>query len=117
MINWANNKEMWCSDKEEISGRIFENISNQIPSTQSYKEKQIIISAIGEELEGYSMFKDRQSLTESSLPWRLALIAWVPLQFFVLVPYCSVKWLFGRGWYLKSGSVIYRFHQRIYKNS
>lgn len=114
MSKWTNGRTLWCADKEIVVNDIYREISKGL-NLKGYVEREIIKNAIGEELDKYTLFEDYKT-TENALFWRLMLIVWLPTQFFVLVPYCSFKWLFGYGWYLKSGSALSRFHRRIFKN-
>lgn len=115
MGKFLNYSTLWISDKERVRDDIYREISKNIEGLRGYKEKSIIKDAIDSELDRFSVFEDRKC-GEDSLLWRLILLAWIPLQIVVLVPFCSVKWLLGKGWYLKSDSLLGRFHRRVFKN-
>lgn len=114
MSKWTNGRTLWVADKERVADDIYRAISKGL-DLKGYKERHIITDSINDELDKYTLFKDEIG-TEGQLFWRIMLIFWLPTQFFILVPYCAIKWLFGYGWYLKSGSLLSRFHRRIFKN-
>lgn len=114
MIKWTNGRTLWVSDKEKVTDDIYRSISKKL-KIQGYKERAAIKDSINDELDKYTMFEDREG-TENEFFWRLMLIIWLPTQFLVLVPFCSIKWLLGYGWYLKSDSLLSRFHRRVFKN-
>lgn len=115
MSKWFNGRTLWCADKERVTDDIYRKISKEL-NVNGYKERQIIKDAINDELDRFTLFEDYHG-TEGSFLWRLILLIWLPCQLFLLVPYCSIKWLFGYGWYLKSDSLIGKFHRRVFKNT
>lgn len=115
MGKFINARALWVADKERVIDDIYRAISKNIDGLSGYKEKSIIKDAIDSELDRFSMFEDRKC-GDDSLFWRLILVVWIPLQIIVLVPYCSIKWLCGKGWYLNSESLLGRFHRRVFKN-
>lgn len=115
MGKFINARTLWVADKERVRDDIYRAISKNINGLNNYKEGSIIKDAIDSELDKFSMFEDING-GEDSLFWRLILLAWIPLQIVVLVPFCSVKWLCGKGWYLDSQSLLGRFHRRVFKN-
>lgn len=113
-MKWTNGRNLIMSDKDRIADDICRSLSKEL-SVDDYKSRSIIRDTISNELYKYDLFEDYEG-TEKSIFWRLALILWMPAHFLVLVPYCCFKWLFGYGWYLKSDSILSRFHRRVTKN-
>lgn len=113
-MKWTNGRKLWIADKERIADDIYRSLSKEL-NVNDYKNRAIIKDTVNNELDKYDLFEDYEG-TEKSILWRLALIVWMPTQFLVLVPYCGFKWLFGYGWYLKSDSILSRFHRRVTKN-
>ena len=116
MLKFVNGRKLWCADKERVRDNIYREISKNIAGLSGYKERGIIENAIDEELDKFSMIEENQERIEPSLFWRLMIVIWIPAQIFILVPYCAIKWLCGKGWYLNNESLIQRFHRRVFRN-
>lgn len=115
MSKWIKGRSLWCSDKDDISNELIDEIDHLV-KFESYSKKTEVRELIEDALSDCSMYKDWPENKETKLGYRLLFIIYVPLQI-LLVPYCAIKWLFGKGWYIDNQSNLSNIMRKIDKYS
>lgn len=115
MSKWIKARSLWCSDRDDISESLINEI-DELVRFKSFAKKREVRELIDNALCDCSMYRDTENTSESKLIYRLLFILFVPMQI-ILLPYCAIKWLFGRGWYLDNQSRISNIIRKIDKYS
>ena len=115
MSKWIKSRTIWCSDRDDISDELVGKIDNLL-GLESYSKKCEVRDLINDSLCDCSMYRDSNGGDETKLLYRVLFVLYIPLQA-LLIPYCAIKWMIGKGWYLDNQSRISHLIRKISKYS
>ena len=115
MNKWIKGWTIWCSDRDDMADELAGKIDSLL-GLESYSKKCEVRDLINDSLCDCSMYRDGKGENETKFLYRVLFVLYIPLQV-LLIPYCGIKWIIGKGWYLDNQSKISHLIRKIDKYS
>lgn len=111
LFKFSKGNHLWCSDKEKVVEHLINEIDHKV-RFKSYTAKSEVRELIDTALSDCEMYEQKHYESNSKLGYRLLYLVAIFAQF-LLIPYCAIKWLCGKGWYLPNDSKISHLMRKI----